>query len=574
MNDEFGSTAYAENIRAAHEGLFLRRYVVYTLPFGFTGKEVPGRLTKRMRPRREIVIDPETAEWVRRIFSWFVDDRVILSRIVERLNDQSAPASPMSYGEYWTLDAVRYLLTNECYRGLWRYGKGQNVWQSSQDYVKRVIRETPLREAHFDELRIVSDETWYAAQKLLLNLPQRNAGRKPKDGNTATRPRLLNGLLFCKEHDRPLRVGGKYGQHMYCPQCRTLPKEKRAIYSYANRALALRRTCQAIADRIRADASLVDAIVSGCREAAEKLQAKGGESELHACKSRIEKIDRQIRFVLANPGESEADHAESAQKLKSCRAERAKLQSDLADFEAAKLRTSELPTDNDVRRMVDDLEGILLNVAAGKEPENAGSFRALLELLTGGRIDIVQKGESERQRGWLQATFPLLLQSAVGKHFSIAAEAPAETPQVVVDFREPRSTIAEDNIDRVMELFHGGMLYTAIANKLGIERHQVAEAARIWHARHGLPAPADGRTRRATVPDKRLKPAEFKAISERAKALYDQGFLLEQIAIDLGYCRDTISDSLGYWFESRGLKMPDGRNRRKLLAIKNRPKPS
>jgi hypothetical protein len=48
----------------------------------------------------------------------------------------------------------------------------------------------------------------------LLELPQKNAGRKPKDGNSTTRPRLLNGLLFRKVHDRPLRVGGKYGQHM------------------------------------------------------------------------------------------------------------------------------------------------------------------------------------------------------------------------------------------------------------------------------------------------------------------------------------------------------------------------
>ena len=569
LHDEFGSTAYAENIRAAHEGLFLKKFVVYTLPFGFTGKEVPGRLTKRMRPRREIVIDPETAEWVRKIFTWFVDDRIILSRIVERLNDQSELASPMSYGDYWTFDAVRYLLSNEAYRGQWYYGKGQNVWQSSADYTKRVIRDKPLREAHFEELRIVSDQTWYAAQKLLLELPQKNAGRKPRDGNTTTRPRLLNGLLFCKVHDRPLRVGGKYGQHMYCPECRTLPKEKRAIFSYQNRAQALRLTCQAVAERIRSDASLVEAIVVACRESVAKLQTKGGDKELRECKSRVEKIDRQIRFIIANPGVTDADHLESAKSLGLARAERAKLQSEVADLEAAKSRTKQLPTEDDVRRMIADLEGIFLHVAAGNEPENTGALRALLELLTGGRIEIVQKGERKRQRGWLQAEFQLRLDAAVGKHFGVASEA--ERTSVVVDFRE--TTIAESKIRPIMELFQQGKLYTAIANELGIDRHQVAAAVRIWHERQGLPAPLDGRVRRATVPEKRLnKSAEFKAIAEKAKALYDEDLLIEQIAEKLGYCRDTIHDSLVYWFESRGQKMPDGRNRRKLLAIKNRPK--
>ena len=46
LMDEMSSSAYAENIRAAQEGLFLRMYVIGTIPFGFAGKEVPGPLTK------------------------------------------------------------------------------------------------------------------------------------------------------------------------------------------------------------------------------------------------------------------------------------------------------------------------------------------------------------------------------------------------------------------------------------------------------------------------------------------------------------------------------------------------
>ena len=42
MLDKQMTTQYAPNIRAAHIGLFLRRMVVSTLPYGFMGEDVPG----------------------------------------------------------------------------------------------------------------------------------------------------------------------------------------------------------------------------------------------------------------------------------------------------------------------------------------------------------------------------------------------------------------------------------------------------------------------------------------------------------------------------------------------------
>src|SRR5260221_427469 len=113
------SSMYAENTRAAHEGLFANRYVISTLAFGYTGQDVAGLCTKRQRPRQLIVIDPETAEWVQTVFKWFVEDRLPMARIVERLNDLGAPLSPMSNGVNWTDFAVKYLLENACYRGWW-----------------------------------------------------------------------------------------------------------------------------------------------------------------------------------------------------------------------------------------------------------------------------------------------------------------------------------------------------------------------------------------------------------------------------------------------------------------------
>jgi len=141
--DEMTSTMYADNIRAAHEGLFLKQMVVYTLPFGYMGQDVEGPLTKRHRPRQIIAINPEEAEWVKKIFRWFVVDRLPLARILERLNSENSPLPPKAIDGYWTHHALRYLIENECYRGWWSYGKGKNVWQSKQDYSCSRARGVP-----------------------------------------------------------------------------------------------------------------------------------------------------------------------------------------------------------------------------------------------------------------------------------------------------------------------------------------------------------------------------------------------------------------------------------------------
>jgi DNA invertase Pin-like site-specific DNA recombinase len=66
--DEFQVKVGAEHIRAALEGLFIEGYVFGTLTFGYVGEPVPGKLTKRRRPRCRIVIDPNEAKIVIRIF--------------------------------------------------------------------------------------------------------------------------------------------------------------------------------------------------------------------------------------------------------------------------------------------------------------------------------------------------------------------------------------------------------------------------------------------------------------------------------------------------------------------------
>src|SRR5208283_64602 len=49
MTDEFVVGMYADNIRAAHEGLLHKKLVFGTITFGYRAKEIPGQPTRRKR---------------------------------------------------------------------------------------------------------------------------------------------------------------------------------------------------------------------------------------------------------------------------------------------------------------------------------------------------------------------------------------------------------------------------------------------------------------------------------------------------------------------------------------------
>jgi hypothetical protein len=217
--DEFTSTATVGNVRAAQEGLFLQGRVFGSLTFGYMGQEIPGTKTRNGGTARKVAINPAEAEWVKKAFIWFVDDRLPILQIAHRLNSEGAPPPPKVRDGRWSQMAVRRLLGNERYTGRWAYGKTKSVWNNSRNYTRQVSRDEPLKQQCFEERRIIDDVTFRKAQEILVANRHQVAGRKPRD-TSIPRPKLLNGLLYCCEHDRPLVVGAHHGRHMYARPAR------------------------------------------------------------------------------------------------------------------------------------------------------------------------------------------------------------------------------------------------------------------------------------------------------------------------------------------------------------------
>ncbi len=273
MMDEFVVTIYANHIRAAHEGAFEKRLVFGTISYGYFGEIIEGEFAIKGKPRRRLKIDPNTARVVLMIFHLFVHKRLGLNEIPRILNDDpSIPLPPGCRSGLWSDETVRAILKNTRYRGLWKYGVKESIFLPEQDYVRQIPRIEPLKQAQIEELRIVDDDLWFAAAKLLAQNGHGHAGRKSKDGNRKIRPKPLNGLLYCIEHERPLVVAGANGRTMNCPVCQCQPFAKRSLISWLNRELALKLTCDELARLIQADEKLVEQVIDACRRAAEEQQ--------------------------------------------------------------------------------------------------------------------------------------------------------------------------------------------------------------------------------------------------------------------------------------------------------------
>ncbi len=566
MIDEFVITMYSNNVRAAHEGLLLRQAVFGTITFGYAGEPIPGELTKRGRPRCRLVKDPEAAKWVLQVFVWYVDDGLTLDEIAQKLNaDETIPLGPRSLSGAWNHESVRKLLSNPRYRGWWQYGKTRTVWLAKEDYARQLPREEPLKAIQIEELRIISDEVWFRAQQLLAE-ERRKAGRKPKDGDRQSRPKLLNGFFRCAEHRRKLYVGGAHGNSMYCKLCRGLLPTERPLFTLLNRVLALELTCRRLAELVRGDAQLVQDVIAACQQEAGAAQ-RPDPAELAELQAQGDKLAKRIQFVLANPGDTETDKEEAAKLLRELRAERQKVENRMGFIEASQKRQVKVPSEPQVLDLLKELDSILVSAAQAELPEEVHQVREVVRLLTGGRIELVQQGERKAYRGWLQGRFRVrLVDSLFEKLTGAVPSVSSEGIEVVIDYREPSE--AEQWAERAKVLYDAGLLVKQIARELNIHRNLAHDAVEIAFERLGRQMP-DGRSRRSTLDCKHLQPPKYQEIAEEVMRLYREGLLLGEIAERLGYDRNLVTKAIAFWHRSRGLPVPDGRTRRKELPRKS-----
>ena len=127
-----------------------------------------------------------------------------------------------------------------------------------------------------------------------------------------------------------------------------------------------------------------------------------------------------------------------------------------------------MPEEAEVRALLDDLSRIL-EEAAADSGEGQGAAREVIELLTGGRIDLEQQGERKSHRGWLRGRFRVdLVHCLAARAGQKELEMGGKGVEVVIDYREPTET--EALAEPAKALFDEGLLVKEIADRLGVCR--------------------------------------------------------------------------------------------------------
>jgi DNA invertase Pin-like site-specific DNA recombinase len=557
--DEFQTRTAKSHIRAAHTGLFLKGRVFGTLSYGYRGEKILGEATRSGRSARMIAVDPETSPWVVRIFNWYVRERLSTSAVVRRLNERNAPLPPRCTKKRWTYLAVKTVLGNPRYRGLWQYGRTEAKWISKGDYVRQVEREEPLQSRQIEEWRIIDDETWFRAQELRANNPH-NAGRRPVDGDRKSRPRLLNGLLRCGYHDRPLVAGGGQGRSAICPVCKEDGEGK--LYTLLDRRLAVEMICMKIAELIRDDAVLVAKIIETCRKAAED-EERPDEGKIEELKVQRAKLSQRIRDVLDLSADTDEDRSENNAKVTELRHQRVGIDADIARFDAAASKPVRIPTPGEVQGLLGDIGAELTEVVQSDGEATMARARRVIEIITGGKIMVYQAGPRQAQQGWLRGVFKVDVVKLVAENFGVHGVG-SNSIDVEIEFR--KRPVHEQISDDVKAMWDTGLKYTEIAEKVGWSRNIVARSLAYWHDSRGLPVP-DGRRHVS-----RLKkgPRLAERIADRVMVLVGQQLPLKDIAAKLKTSRNRITEAIRIWHEKRGIPVPDGRTLRKLRSKKRK----
>lgn len=548
------------HVQASHEGLFLRCLVWGSLCLGYTGEEIPGEFTRRKLPRRKIIIDAIARDWIEKIYRWYVDEGMSRNEIAQELNDEpAAPAPAKSLTGLWDAKLVRNHLQNPAYRGWWCYGAKKTKWSGKKDYAEQELRPEPLKSGQFEYLRIISDAQWYRAQELLA-VEKGNSGRKSKDGDQQSRPRFLRGLFCCPEHGRQLVVGGPQGRILFCPLCRAIKAEKRPLFTHLNRATALRLTCQKLADLVRADDDLVNDIVTACQQSAASLQKPDPEI-VSRLRSQASRLSGTITFNRRNPGETAQEQLQTEQLLKDLRRQFNELMSELAVHESAMNTEVVIPTHQEVVALLSDLAEILTSAASAETDEQMNNARRIIDELTGGRIELFQRGERKAQRGWLQGRFQLdLVNVALGKLTGVQdPHNECGLLEVTIDYRPER--LVDEQMNEAKRLWDQGLLNKAIARVMNRSTAYITMLIQRWFESQGLPCP-DGRKRRKEVVNKQLEEPVYKQLSDEVVELMEQGWSNLALARRFATSDATIAKAICWWFGSRGMAVPNGKDRR------------
>jgi DNA invertase Pin-like site-specific DNA recombinase len=532
--------------------------------FGYSSVPIEGAPLRgkgrNARPPKKYVIVEDEAEWVRRIFFWFVRERRSIQWIVRKLNQEKAPKDHRSGTTTWGRAGVRALLRRIKYIGIWHWGITKNCRDPLTGQIYKELRpeeETQGWIRRFPQLQIVDDETFAEAQRLLDKNEEDCAAFRGDDGKLSGSPKdaagprhLLQGRIRCSECGSAFYVGGARGRYLICPafrnglcRCRTmLPRD-----------LAKRLILEEVGRRILSDEPWRRAVHEQALKAWNDFEStvpaelEAAQKQLAAVEHRISRMVDQVEDGLNDP--------DVKSRLADRRKEKEQIARNIAKLRNATTSRPPKPTPELIDEQLRNLHQVLSNGT----PAAAIALGNLI-----GDIVVSEVLRPGRKRPFLRGEFVLRTRTVVdainGKTASESsndsAEQAAGGEKITLDFCEPDAKYEVS--DRVKELSDQGLANWEIAEKLELLPCRVTLLFNFWFERRGLPAPERGNRPKR----KRRETPLYKRIADEAKQGWEAGESESEIGRRFKTTQATVRDAITWWHQSRNLPVPRFKDRR------------
>lgn len=179
------------------------KFVGGKAPYGYK-LVLSGEISNHGRALHKLVIVPDQADIVRKIYSYAVNQGMGFQKIAKKLNEEKIPAPILSE---WKNGTVRSILTNPIYMGYIAYGRRKDGHANSTRLDRSLWIYSKEQKS---EIVIVSKETWERAQEI------REARKRQ-----ITVSRQAANALYMEQYHVPFSTRGKLALTglVYCGYC-------------------------------------------------------------------------------------------------------------------------------------------------------------------------------------------------------------------------------------------------------------------------------------------------------------------------------------------------------------------
>jgi len=279
-------------------------------------------------------INESEAQVVRLIFKWFVEDRLSIYRIAQRL--ESMGIRTEKGHNHWAHSTIQRMLTNPAYCGRtyafrWKTVEPENPTSETRRRRRSSLQQTSrhswVQLPEGTTPPIVSVELWEAAQQQLAK--NRNAGRR------ARYPYLLKGMVrcYCGKAMIACTVAGKYRYYRCSAKLGVKPIHQRNIA-----ALELEDLVWAEVETVLKEPSL---IIDQLRRETQ-TGSQGLDGRIQEAKRALARLNLAERRLIRLYGQGEFDARKVHDEIDRVNAERGVWQQTLSELEERRRAKEEL----------------------------------------------------------------------------------------------------------------------------------------------------------------------------------------------------------------------------------------